>query len=129
MLATEFAEQIHRDIEELLREVDTAEEVDVMAQKRKDLAAMLMAHFSAMENVFYKVAIHFAGENAIPRALEEQGAIAYMLWRLMQAPLDRTVFMARLDVLKDLLMNHMEEQESELFVAVKDEMPRPGRQT
>lgn len=124
MLATDFLEQVHRDIEELLREVDTAEEKDVLEQKRKDLADTIMAHFSTVESVFYKIAIQFAGENAIPRALEEQGAIAYMLWRFMQAPLDRTVFAARLDVLKDLLMNHIEEQEMELFVALKSEMPR-----
>lgn len=124
MLATEFAEQVHRDIEELLREVQQAEEADVMAQKRKDLADTIMAHFFAVEGVFYKIAIQFAGENAIPRALEEQGAIVYMLSRFLHAPLDRSVFVARFDVLRDLLMNHMEDQESDLFVAVKSELQR-----
>lgn len=122
MFATDFLVQSHRDIEELLREVPEAEEADVMAQKRKDLADMLMAHFFAMSEVFFSVAEQFANENAIPRALEEQAAITYMLWRLMQAPLDRAVFQARLDVLRDMLMNHMEEQESELFLAVRNDI-------
>lgn len=124
MFATDFLVQSHRDIEELLREVDTAEEADVIEQKRKDLADTIMAHFFATSEVFFCVAEQFTDENAIPRALEEQSAITYVLWRLMQAPLDRTVFQARRDVLHNMLMNHIEEQESELFVAVRSDIDK-----
>src|SRR5690606_13870559 len=60
----------------------------------------------------------------IREAFEEHAVADFALYRLMSVSVGDETFSAKLGALKDILMNHIEEEESELLPQAEGEMER-----
>lgn len=123
MKATDLLKQQHREVEDLFRQLETAEDDEERSSLREELANKLAAHTSIEEEIFYPAAMEAIGPTArVREALEEHAVADFALYRLLSvSPSDET-FQAKLGCLKDVVMNHVEEEESELLPQADGEM-------
>lgn len=125
MMATDILKQQHREFEELVRQIETAEDDDERAALRVELADMLAAHTAIEEELFYPAALEQLGPGSrIRESLEEHAVADFALYRLVSVSVADETFSAKLATLKDVVMNHVEEEESELLPQVEGEMDR-----
>lgn len=125
MLATDVLKQQHREFEELFRQIESAEDDDERGALRVELADMLAAHTAIEEELFYPAALDQLGPGArIRESLEEHAVADFALYRLVHVSVADETFAAKLATLKDVVMNHVEEEESELLPQVEGEMDR-----
>ncbi|MDI1480536.1 hemerythrin domain-containing protein [Polyangium sp. y55x31] len=125
MKATDLLKQQHREVEELFREIEGAEDEDERASLREELANALAAHTAIEEEIFYPAAMEALGPSGrIREAFEEHAVADFALYRLMSVSVGDETFSAKLGALKDIVMNHVEEEESELLPQAEGEMER-----
>ncbi|MDI1436527.1 hemerythrin domain-containing protein, partial [Polyangium sorediatum] len=125
MKATDLLKQHHREVEELFREIEGAEDEDERASLREELANALAAHTAIEEEIFYPAAMEALGPSSrIREAFEEHAVADFALYRLMSVSVGDETFSAKLGALKDIVMNHVEEEESELLPQAEGEMER-----
>ncbi|MDI3291099.1 hemerythrin domain-containing protein, partial [Polyangium sp. 15x6] len=125
MKATDLLKQHHREVEELFREIEGAEDEDERASLREELANALAAHTAIEEEIFYPAAMEALGPSGrIREAFEEHAVADFALYRLMSVSVGDETFSAKLGALKDIVMNHVEEEESELLPQAEGEMER-----
>ncbi len=125
MKATDLLKQHHREVEELFREIETAEDETEKVSLREELANALAAHTAIEEEIFYPAAMEVLGPSGrIREAFEEHAVADYALYRLMSVSVGDETFSAKLGALKDVVMNHVEEEESELLPQADGEMER-----
>jgi len=125
MKATDLLKQQHREIEELLREIETSEEESDRRSLREEMANALAAHTSVEEEIFYPAALEALGPGArIREALEQHALVDFALYRLLSVSVNDESFPAKVASLKDVLMDHLEEEESELLPQADGEMER-----
>lgn len=123
MLATDLLKQQHREYEELTRQIESAEDDDERAALRVELADMLAAHTTIEEELFYPTALeHLGPATRIRESLEEHAVVDFALYRFVSTSVADETFSAKLATLKELVMNHVEEEESELFPQVEGEI-------
>jgi hemerythrin-like domain-containing protein len=125
MMATDILKQQHREFEELARQIETAEDDDERAALRVELADMLAAHTAIEEELFYPAVLEQLGPGSrIRESLEEHAVADFALYRFVSVSVADETFNAKLATLKDVVMNHVEEEESELFPQAEGEMDR-----
>lgn len=125
MMATDILKQQHREFEELMRQIETAEDDEERSALRVELADMLAAHTAIEEELFYPAALDQLGPGSrIRESLEEHAVADFALYRLVTVSVADETFSAKLATLKDVVMNHIEEEESELFPQVEGELDR-----
>jgi hemerythrin-like domain-containing protein len=125
MMATDILKQQHREFEELVRQIETAEDDEERAALRVELADMLAAHTAVEEEVFYPAVLEQLGPGSrIRESLEEHAVADFALYRLVSISVADETFTAKLATLKDVVMNHIEEEESELLPQAEGEMDR-----
>jgi hemerythrin-like domain-containing protein len=125
MMATDILKQQHREFEELVRQIETAEDEEERGALRVELADMLAAHTAIEEELFYPAALEQLGPGSrINESLEEHAVVDFTLYRFVSVSAADETFMAKLATLKDVVMNHIEEEESELLPQVEGEMDR-----
>lgn len=125
MMATDILKQQHREFEELMRQIETAEDDEERAALRVELADMLAAHTAVEEELFYPAALeHLGPASRIRESLEEHAVMDFALYRLVSVSVADETFSAKLATLKDVTMNHIEEEESELLPQVEGEVER-----
>ncbi len=125
MMATDILKQQHREFEELVRQIETAEDDDERIALRVELADMFAAHTAIEEELFYPAALEQLGPGSrIRESLEEHALADFALYRLVTVSVADETFVAKLATLKDVVMNHIEEEESELLPQVEGEMDR-----
>lgn len=123
MKATDLLRNQHREIEELFQRVEGAEDEQEREEARRDLANHLAAHTAVEEELVYPAGMAALGPSSLLReSFEEHAALDFMVYRLMRIrPVDPS-FGAKVSVIKDLFMNHMEKEESELFIHMEDRL-------
>jgi hemerythrin len=128
MIATDVLKQQHREIEELfrqLRDPNALNSDDERAAARTELADMLAAHTEIEEELFYPAAMDLLGiQCRALEATEEHLTANSVLLRLVSVKVTDAMFSARLETLYDIVMNHIEEEESELFGQYESEADR-----
>lgn len=127
MLATDFLKQQHREIEELFRQLrqDEGPDRDTPVLIRDELANQLAAHAAVEDAMFYPTVLTLLGPQCrVHEAKEEHVAADFVLARLVSVKVTDATFSARLETLFDLVMNHFEEEESELFGQYESEVER-----
>lgn len=125
MMATDILKQQHREFEELIRQIESAEDDDERAALRVELADMLAAHTAIEEELFYPAALEQLGPGSrIRESLEEHAVVDFALYRFVSVSVADETFSAKLATLKDVAMNHIEEEESELLPQVEGEIDR-----
>lgn len=125
MMATDILKQQHREFEELIRQIETAEDDEERGALRAELADMLAAHTAIEEELFYPVVLEHLGHGArIRESLEEHAVADFALYRFLSVSVADETFFAKLATMKDVVMNHIEEEESEMLPQVEGEIDR-----
>lgn len=123
MKATDLLKNQHREVEDMFRQLEAAEDEGARTTLREQIANNLAAHASIEEEIFYPAVMEALGPNGrIREGLEEHALAEFALYRLMQvSPMDET-FSAKVAALKELVMNHVEEEESEILPQAEGEL-------
>lgn len=116
MKATDLLKQQHRTVEALFAKIEAGE-----PEALKDLASALAAHMAIEHELFYPVSREI-DEDAILEAFEEHAIAETSLKRALATDPDDETFDARVKVLKELILHHVEEEEGELFPQVEKEI-------
>lgn len=115
MKATDLVLTQHREIEQLFEQLETADEGDKKAI-REELAQNLVAHAVMEQEHLYPALKKVAGEeDEIDKAYVEHGLAAYALAQLLAARPNDETFRAKGQVLKDVVMHHVQEEETDML--------------
>ncbi|WP_437796375.1 hemerythrin domain-containing protein [Sorangium sp. So ce693] len=122
MKATDLLKEHHQEVEELFERMSQADNDEISAL-RDELVATLVSHSAIEEELFYPESREALGASPlIPTSYEEHALVDVMLQKLLSAEPGDETFHARLDVLKELVQHHVEEEEKELFPQVESAM-------
>lgn len=110
----------HRSIEQLIDAVEAADQAIEVAARFGSLYRMLTLHHYGEMIVFYPAMREYA-ETAVylEAAEEEHSTTKTLLEQLRQLLPNPPAFQAKLDRLKESIMGHIEEEENEIFTAVR----------
>jgi hemerythrin superfamily protein len=122
----------HRQVEELLTELEGANGLKAKRIAFDELADSLAAHVLIEEHVFYPAIKAKRTEDILLESLEEHLAIKRVLADLLKTPFEDPTFDAKLKVMGEQVLHHHDEEEEELFPKVrkllaKDELVALGK--
>ena len=116
MKANDLLKQQHRDVERIFDRIEGGAEP--IQELIEELADNLAAHALIEEQLFYpaaKAAADEKGVDVVMEALEEHAIAKIALMRLLETGIDEEPFKARVCLLKELVLNHVDEEEDELL--------------
>ncbi len=119
MNALELLESQHRDVEDTFTQIETAGESDAKTRIFEKLADSLAIHASIEEHQFYPAVKAKGATDLILESLEEHLAVKRVIADLMKVDAGDETFDAKIKVLKELVLSHVQEEESELFPEVE----------
>ena len=126
MDAIELLKADHREVEDLLNRIADLEEDD--AEERGELFEQLLprlkAHETIEQEIFYPAARE-AGEEAediVSHSYVEHHLVDVLLAEIGEASPGDEAWTAKAHVLKELILHHVEEEQDELFPAVRNEL-------
>lgn len=116
MKATELLKKQHREVEGIFKSIESGK--GDVTQLLTRLADTLVAHMTIEQELFYP-AVQKVDPDLILESFEEHAMAEIGLERLLRAdPLDPR-FKAKVTVLEELILHHVEEEEKELFPKVE----------
>jgi|HubBroStandDraft_5_1064220.scaffolds.fasta_scaffold87629_2 hypothetical protein len=120
MTATKPLEEQHRKVTGLLARLEAATQLDAPALLA-ELADDLAAHLAVEQQAFYPAVcgVRFELPN---ESYEEQALVEIALKRLLRTPPDHLLFGVRVAVLKELVEDHIGQEEPLLFAEVESAM-------
>jgi hemerythrin superfamily protein len=87
----------------------------------RELVSTLVKHAEIEELVFYPaVREALSDEDLVDESLEEHHAAELLMWELEKLPAEAPRYDAKVTVLKENVLHHVEEEETELFPKVRD---------
>lgn len=119
MKATALLEKQHRKVESLFSALETGHRAP---KSLEDLATALTGHAMIEEELFYPE-VKRLQPDLVLESYEEHELMAYALQRLMACQPDHESFPARLKALKEIVEEHVQEEETELFPTVMRGLP------
>lgn len=122
MSATQLLEQQHRDVEVLFSELEQqAGDPEGSLRVLAELANSLAAHMTIEQELLYPHVENLAHDQ-IFESYEEHALAEIALKRLLASDPRTEAFKARIAALKELIAHHVEEEESELFPVLKEQL-------
>jgi hypothetical protein len=125
MKATELLKQQHRLVEELFERFEQSDDRG-KAQIFEDLAANLTAHDAIEREIFYpaceKNLNEEEDEDVLGESLIEHGVVEFCLFRADKNKTKAKELEKYVTVLKEVVMHHVKEEESELFPKASKKM-------
>jgi hemerythrin superfamily protein len=120
MNAIEMLTQQHREVEELFEEFEKAGEGARKTKERlcQQIGDALAVHAAIEEKIFYPESKQENTEELLRESVEEHLAMKKLVADIIQSDLDDPQYEAKLKVLKEQVMHHVEEEERELFPLV-----------
>jgi hemerythrin superfamily protein len=118
MNAIDLLESQHREVEDLFAKIEKAKDATRKEQAFIKLADGLAIHASIEEHHFYPAVRERRTEDIVLESLEEHLAIKRVLSDLLDTEIDDESFDAKLEVLKEEVDHHVEEEENDLFPKV-----------
>lgn len=115
MDAIELLEQQHREVEALFAEIEETDEPDEKLELVQELADNLAAHATIEERIFYPAAYAPGTKALLEEAVEEHLSAKRLLADLVGMKPGDENFDAKIEVLKEQIEHHVEEEERELF--------------
>ncbi len=113
----------HRKVEKLFKDFEKTESKQRKGAIAKQIVAELAIHAAIEEQVFYPAVRQAIGDEQkemILEALEEHHVVKWELWEIEKMNPDDERFEAKVKVLKDTVMHHVEEEESLIFKAARE---------
>lgn len=125
MNALTLLKQDHGNVEELFRQFENANpsDTDELSRIRDKLIEHLSKHAAIEELIFYPaVRAKLGDDNAftVLEGLEEHHIVKLTLSELEKMPPDNERFRPKLTVLMESVRHHVQEEEDEIFPAVRD---------
>jgi len=116
--------QQHRAVEELFEKFDDAESPEEKKQIFQQLAANLVGHDGIEREIFYPACEKALGEeeDVLGESLVEHGVVEFSLFCADKHRKNSEELEKYVTVLKELVLHHVKEEESELFPKVKRNM-------
>jgi len=123
--ATTLLKEDHRKVKKLFAEFDKLDESDTaeMARIFETVKKEITAHAQIEEEIFYPAVQRAENEEAeelIREAREEHRLVKMLIEELSGMTADDEQFCAKMKVLKDNVLHHAEEEESEIFPVFED---------
>ncbi len=122
MNALELLISQHRDVEETFSVIEGSTDPDEKMRIFEKLADSLAIHAAIEEHQFYPAVKAQNTEYILLESVEEHLGMKRVIADLMKLQPDDESFDAKISVLRELVMNHVEEEETELFPQVKQLM-------
>lgn len=116
--AVTFLTAQHRDMEDLLRRVEDAEDEAAKKNLFMQVADQLTVHIKAEEEIFYPAVHRARTEDDLLESLEEHLSLKRLLADLIDMDAAEKSFEAKFKVLKEQTEHHHREEEEHLFPAV-----------
>lgn len=111
----------HKEVDELLEQL-CATTVRAFRKRETLLAQVcdrLAAHAAMEEKIFYPSALTRATESLLRESLEEHLAVKRVIADLLELAVDDEQFLAKCQLLQELVRHHVKEEEQELLPDVK----------
>ncbi len=126
MNAIDMLKQQHREVEELFEEFEQAGEGARKTKERvcQEIGDALAIHATIEERIFYPESKQENTEELLRESVEEHLAMKKLLADIMQSDLDDPQYEAKMKVLKEQVLHHVEEEERELFPLVSKSCSR-----
>jgi hemerythrin superfamily protein len=119
MNALDLLKQHHREVEDLFKNIEDADEPEQKGKLFRELAAKLVGHDGIEREIFYPACEEALGlTDLLGEALVEHGVVEFGLYQADQA-IGQPDFDFKVSVLKELVLHHVEEEEKELFPQVQ----------
>lgn len=114
--AIELLMDQHRKVEELFDELEntSGRAMKTRLQLVQKLALAMEAHAQIEEKIFYPAGRE-VDEDSTLEAYEIHSVMRHLIEKLQKTEADDELFMARVIVLKEMIENHVEEEEEEYF--------------
>jgi hemerythrin-like domain-containing protein len=124
--AIDLLEQQHREVEELFEEFESAGENAKKTKERlcSELADALAVHAEIEEKLFYPESKQENTEDILRESVEEHLSMKRLLADIVEGEVEDEQFEARIEVLKEQVEHHVEEEEKELFPKVRKALSR-----
>ena len=121
MNAIEFLEQQHRAVEQLFSRFENAGEraKKTRQQMCRQISDQLAIHAEIEEKIFYPATKDARTEEVLLEAVEEHLAVKRIIADLVEDEPEDEVLAAKMKVLKEQVLHHVEEEEKELFPKVR----------
>jgi hemerythrin superfamily protein len=126
MNAIELLKQQHQQVNELFSKFERASEGAEKTRERlcQQIGDALAVHATIEEKVFYPESKQENTEELLRESVEEHLSIKKLLAAIMESDLDDPQFDAKVQVLKEQVEHHVEEEEKELFPLVAEACSR-----
>ncbi len=122
MNAIEMLKQQHREVEDLLEELEGAGEGAKKTKERlfRRIADAVAIHSEIEEKLFYPESKSEETEEQLRQAVEEHLSVKRVIADLLESGPEDEQFDARCVVLKEQIEHHVEEEEEQLFPKVQE---------
>lgn len=117
----------HRNVIGLFEEVERmpARPAKARARAYEELRHELLTHAQAEQEIFYAALLdRVPDRELLLEAFEEHGVIERMFKDIDACPIDDERWLAKLNVLREMFEQHIEEEESEVFETARDVLSR-----
>lgn len=119
----------HGEVAALMTRIEASKDDNDGADLRRDLfekmVVELLSHAHAEERQFYAALERYPeGENKMKEARNEHHEIERIIGELDGIPYSSTEWMARFSELQELVLHHVDEEESDVFEIAKDVMSK-----
>jgi iron-sulfur cluster repair protein YtfE (RIC family) len=119
MKATELLKKQHREVEAIFKAIESGKgDITELCEK---LADNLVAHMAIEQQLFYP-SVQKIDSDLIGEAFEEHAMAEVGLKRVLGCDVTDPTFKAKVTVLKEMILHHVEEEEKELFPKVEKAM-------
>jgi hypothetical protein len=122
MNALKLLKEQHEEVTNLFELIEQAEDEEKKRALVQEVADALAAHAAMEEEIFYPAAYASSTEDPLKEAVEEHLAMKRTLADIIELPVEDEQFDAKVKVLKEQVEHHVEEEEGELFKAVRAEL-------
>lgn len=120
MDAVDLLESQHRDVEALFGQLREAESAEERGELFAELADQLAAHSKIEETIFYPKVCDEDTSEILHHSVEEHLSVKRVIAELLEMEPDDAKFMSKIDELEELVSDHVEDEETELFPQVRE---------
>jgi hemerythrin superfamily protein len=120
MDAVDLLESQHREVESLFEQLREAESARERSELFAELADQLAAHAKIEETIFYPKVCDEDTSKLLHHSVEEHLSVKRVIAELLEMEPSDAQFMRKIDELEELVRDHVEDEELELFPQVRE---------
>lgn len=115
MKATDLLKTQHQEVNAVFEQIESAEGEQARPLVEQ-LVSMLLAHSMIEKEIFYPATSEAPEAKKLYEAYEEHSLVEFEMQKLLSTQTGDESFHARVNVLKELVQHHVEEEEKEILV-------------